>query len=340
MKNKKMFYLFCTRYIGMLTIAFVLSAMVANSTAYAAYAPASKIISPRMDQVLENNIGVRWQGLRGHKSYRVCVKESGATQCMVTKIVTGSSASFRVSSNLNALRGKRISLVVRACATRNGGRCDRNVSQVNVYLKGRSVTVTSPAAGASYSRSDRKPTFSWQPYTGITYGGGSVSYELSVWGNGHAKQMFTTTSTSFHLPTAISAAFQNPVRWSVVAKKGSNQSQPSRARKLTLVASSFTTVSAPSLRSPNNGAGVDTGSQLRWYAAAHAGSYKVCLGLYQNGCNVMHTLGASNTRYTLTSNDLKMFRNKTMYWGVQAIATGGTSVAASVRRNVRVAQEH
>jgi len=312
-----------------------------------------RITSPRNNNSFGNDtVSIRWQGVRGAKSYRACVKEKGTSQCMVTKIVTGTSASFRVSSELNALRGKKITLSVKSCAARNGANCNNNWAHVDAYIKGRPVTVTSPANGGSYSGTDRRPTFSWQPYSGVPWSG-SVNYVIYVWGNGAPKQVFYAfnNSTSLRPPACnnqygpgdarncVNPAFQNPIRWSVYAYSSGDgrASQLSASRTLTLASSSFATVTAPNLRSPNNGVSVDTGSQLRWYAVANAGSYKVCFGLSPNGCNVTHTLAASNTSYALTSNDLKMFRNKTMYWAVQAIATGGTSVAGSARRNVRVA---
>jgi len=308
-----------------------------------------RITSPRNAYVFGGDtVAVQWQGVRGAKSYKACIKEAGTSQCMVTKIVTGSNASFRVSNNLNALRGKNISLLVQSCGTRNGGVCNGNWSHVNAKIAGRSVTVTLPANGGSYNGTDRRPTFSWQPYTGFS-GSAPDSYVITVSGNGSPAQYFNPGSnTSFrpractnnfppnHILNCINPAFQNPIRWSVTAYKGHNHSQPSIIRTLNLSASSFVTVSPPSLRSPANGEPVDTDSLLKWYAASGAAKYKICLGLSSSGCNVIHNLSASNTSYTLTSQDLHIFRNKTMYWAVQAIAPGGVAVAGSTRRNVHV----
>jgi len=334
MKKEESFCLFYMRHMGMLVMAFVVSAMLMGSTAYAL--GSARITSPRSDQVVGGNVlTVHWKRPRGAKSYKVCVREAGTSRCMVSKVTTESSTRFRISSTLNALKGKRVSLLVTACKALNGDGCV-SWSHIDVWFMGPPVRVSSPVDGTSYTGTDRRPTFSWQPYTGIS-GSGSVTYTLIIAAHGAPRQVFSgITNTSYRPPTAIKSAFQNPVRWLVTAYKGGNRSASSRARTLTLAASSSAVVSAPNLRSPANGSTVDTGSLLRWDTVTNADSYKVCLGLSSNGCSPTHIVHAPTTSYSLTRKDLRRYRNKTMYWSVQTIVGRRASVAKAALRNVHV----
>jgi hypothetical protein len=296
--------------------------------------PAPRITSPQLNQHLAPRVDIRWTGVGGARSYRVRVREVGQTALLVDRAITTAGFTWDATS----ARGGRFEVFVFACAQDNGGACGA-FSTVSFAVLGPPVTLTAPADGTNSTNLNRRPTFSWQPYTGFRPSSlqGEVMYRLIFTGNGAGQQVFNTSSTSFTPPTAIDPAFQNPVRWTVQACTNGNCSSSTPPRTIMLAGSSFTTVQGPVVpRAPTNGAAVDTGARLEWNHLPNAGVYQVCLNTGERGCLAVYEVPAQGTgvqSFTLSSQVLDhrevggayRFRGRRMYWSVNACTAGFTS---------------
>lgn len=297
--------------------------------------PAPRITTPLLNQQLaQTRIGIRWTGVRGARSYYVRVREVGQSSYLVDRALSTSSYSWDATT----VRGGRFDVFVYACAQANGGDCGP-FSTVSFAVQGPPVTLTAPANGSNYTNLNRRPTFSWQAYTGFRPSSqlGQLTYRVIFSGNGAGNQVFTTTATTFTPPTAIDPAFQNPVRWSVQACTNANCSSNTPPRTITLNGSGFTTVQGPVVpRAPANGASVDTGARLEWNHLPNAGVYQVCLNTADRGCLAVYEVPAQGTgvqSFTLSAPILDQrvaggayrFRGRRLYWSVNACTAGFTS---------------
>lgn len=338
-----------------LVAALGVGALALASDAVAQPLKRTAITAPRLNAQIGSSVYyLRWQGVRGARTYLLRVSEIGAPTgtYWINEYTRGTSYAFKPAS-FDA-RGSRFQMSVYACREEGVDCSDR--SHVSAYVLGPPVVVSSPSSGYTYSGTDRRPQFSWQPYSGLkpSSGGGGVTYTITFAGNGAPAQSFTTQSTSFQPPVSINPAFQNPVRWSVKACKSYNCSSSGGTRTLNLTASSFDELTGYiEFDSPPNGVTVDVGSELRWKKKAGAASYSVCLNMNSSGCRIIHRdvgtpIGPTGATlsYTLTASDLDAkppfgdyyFRGKTMYWGIQACTEGNTScVGTPSHRNVQVA---
>ncbi len=329
-------------------------AILSAAPAALAAPPQPALTTPRLnEQIGAASLRVSWRAVRGALSYVLRIREYNAGSWLVNQTLTGSSFNFLIKGS--GVEGGRIQVYVYACSNANGTDCS-DASQTSAWVLGPPVVLSQPGNGASYTGSDRRPSFSWQAYTGFRPSAsmGPITYSITFAGNGAGPQSFTTSSTTYTPPQAINPAFQNPVRWSVRACNSYNCSGTAGTRTLNLTAgSTFPTIQGPvNPVFPANGAAVDAGSQLRWSRVTNAAHYKVCLNTQPNGCLAIydHAAQSGNVQsFTLTQQILDAkppfgqpyFRGRTVYWSINACTQNFTACTAQnsqpVWRSVQVA---